>query len=40
MVARLQPATTRVFSTLGICKRLRIINMSVGNKSEKVGDNA
>lgn len=40
VVARLCLPPGGYFSTLGICKRLRIINKSVGNKAEKVGINA
>ncbi len=37
VVARLCLPHQRVFSTLGICKRLRIIKMSMGNKVNKRG---
>ncbi len=36
VVARLCLPPGGYFSTLGICKGLRIINMSVDNKAEKV----
>jgi len=37
VVARLCLPPRRCFSTLGICKRLRIIKMSMGNKVKKGG---
>jgi hypothetical protein len=35
VVARLCLPLRRCFSTLGICKGLRMINMSMGNKAKK-----
>ena len=38
VVARLCLPLRRCFSTLGICKRLRIIKMSMSNKVKEGGD--